>query len=557
MVKMFNRTLSTLFIVTTLLILCPLRGEAQQAFYFVSSLDDQLRIIDATTAVTVSSVTISLSGKVVKWANGLAKHPQTGQLFALLTLSSLECDIGPCARELVTIDPATGTATDVGNTGDAFAGLAFSSAGTLYGVTGDGAVAPETLYTLNTANAAKTLVGTLGNGDSGEAIAFNPDNGLIYHASGRKTRIFETINPSTLSITNVPLSGVVYLEGAALTYWQSQGVFLMIDTPPGFPPNLLRITPSGVVSCVGGVDHVDANGIVSCVGAVDHYGKGLAPTGPGATTFHVDCSLMSLEAAINAAQSGDTILVTGTCRENVLVRNDRVRVFLNGGGTAIISGSDPTRPTLDVRGKAISIQGFTITGGSSGIEVQRGANAVIDNNIIDSVGGPGVVVNQLAFAVMTHNTIRNNQGDGIVVKEGAAARIGFNSGNELLPSGNTIQMNSGNGITVASSSSARMTGNAINSNGDHGVEVMSGAQADISNNSINSNGGDGIFVTQDSAAQLGEDPGLFAAANSGTGNGGFGINCDFGGALEGLIGSLTGNTGATSLDASCPNSLSP
>ena len=75
----------------------------------------------------------------------------------------------------------------------------------------------------------------------------------------------------------------------------------------------------------------------------------------------------------------------------------------------MINGSDPTRPAIDIRGKAISIQGLTITGGSSGIEVQRGASAVIDNNTIDSSGGHGVVVNQLAFAVLTNNTIREQR----------------------------------------------------------------------------------------------------------------------------------------------------
>ncbi len=277
----------------------------------------------------------------------------------------------------------------------------------------------------------------------------------------------------------------------------------------------------------------------------------------GPKIVSVSCSNASFQQALEGASSGDTISVTGTCNENVLVRNDKVRVFLDGGGTAVINGSDPSRPAIDVRGKAVSIQGFTITGGANGIEVERGSNAVINNNTIDSMGGHGVVVNQQAFAVLTNNTIQNNAGDGVLVNEGAAARIGFNSGSELSPSANTIQMNNGNGITVVGSSSVRAVGNNINGNGGHGVIVMGSSQGDLSNNSIHNNGGDGIFVTQDSAVQLGEDPGLFAPANSGTNNGGFGISCDSGGALDGLIGSLTGVMGATNIDASCPNSLSP
>src|SRR5262249_14722442 len=148
-----------------------------------------------------------------------------------------------------------------------------------------------------------------------------------------------------------------------------------------------------------------------------------------------------LQAVIDKALPGDLISVSGICNENVLARNDKVRVFLDGKGMATINGLDPNSPALDIRGKAISVEGFTITGGSNRIAVQRGANAIIENNVIHNTGGDGVVVNQLAFAVLTTNTIQNNGGDGVVVREGAAARIGFNTGNELSSIGNTIQMN--------------------------------------------------------------------------------------------------------------------
>ncbi len=120
---------------------------------------------------------------------------------------------------------------------------------------------------------------------------------------------------------------------------------------------------------------------------------------------------------MNSASAGQTIRVTGTCDENLLVRNDKVRVFLNGGGTTTINGVDASKPALDIRGKAISVDGFTITGGSNRIEVQRGSNAVIKNNVIQDIGisssngipsesGNGVVVHQLAFAVLINNTIQ-------------------------------------------------------------------------------------------------------------------------------------------------------
>ena len=61
--------------------------------------------------------------------------------------------------------------------------LAFRANGTLWAVSGDGGSPAETLYTVNTSNAALTLQFALGNGADGETIAFH-GNGLMYHSSG-------------------------------------------------------------------------------------------------------------------------------------------------------------------------------------------------------------------------------------------------------------------------------------------------------------------------------------------------------------------------------------
>jgi hypothetical protein len=110
-----------------------------ETLYSVSRDDDLLRTIDPTNGSTLSSVTITLSGKTIFGANGLATDPGTGVLWAILKIS------GQSGRQLVTIDPDTGVATSVGNTGDRFAGLAFDSSGRLFGVTGDGAGVRENL----------------------------------------------------------------------------------------------------------------------------------------------------------------------------------------------------------------------------------------------------------------------------------------------------------------------------------------------------------------------------------------------------------------------------
>src|SRR4030095_13551268 len=98
------------------------------SLYSISRDDDLLRRVNPLTGATISSVAITLAGRGVSSGNGLATHPVTGQLFALLKLD------GQTGRQLVTINPTTGVATSIGDTGDQFAGLAFNSSGTLYGV---------------------------------------------------------------------------------------------------------------------------------------------------------------------------------------------------------------------------------------------------------------------------------------------------------------------------------------------------------------------------------------------------------------------------------------
>jgi hypothetical protein len=253
---------------------------AGRILYSVSRDDDFLRVVDPSTGGTVSSVPITLAGKVVSFGNGLATSPVTGQLFGLLTLA------GQSGRQLVTINPATGVAIGIGNTGDQFAGLAFNSSGTLFAVVGDkknsaAGLPPETLFTLNTSNAAPTQVLVLGRGNDGEAIGFNPNDGLIYHASGNDTggdgcvpfnpaicvEIFESVNPNTLAVTDIPLSGNYtprtenYLEVASLTHFIGN-VLLLADL------NLYKITTTGVVTLVGSMDHV-AKGLAFFNGPVE------------------------------------------------------------------------------------------------------------------------------------------------------------------------------------------------------------------------------------------------------------------------------------------------
>ena len=156
-------------------------------------------------------------------------------------------------RRLVTIDPLTGIATFLGGTGDRFAELAFDAAGTLYGVTGTSTdtLSPSTLYMLNTTDATPTLFLTLGNGlRGGESIAYNPVDGLLYHAP---VTVFESIDLSTLAINPIATLPDI-TEWSALTYTSFTTDFFVADVRD----NLYRLDGFGSYELVGRLDHASA-----------------------------------------------------------------------------------------------------------------------------------------------------------------------------------------------------------------------------------------------------------------------------------------------------------
>lgn len=231
--------------------------------------DDQLRRVDPTSGVTLSSVTITVpGGPSVVGANGLAVDITTGTMWAILAISG-------AGRQLATIDPATGTATIIGQLTDGFAGLAYDFfTGTLYGVTGDGANVPETLHVLDRTTAAASPVMPLGNGTDGESIVVEPLTGEMYHASGYSgtrnvDRIFERVEVAQTRVVPIPYFGHDQDEIVAMAPWVG-GTLLASD----LSDDLLLIQVNGAVTRLSTLDHT-AKGLAFPVPAQNtaHYGR--------------------------------------------------------------------------------------------------------------------------------------------------------------------------------------------------------------------------------------------------------------------------------------------
>lgn len=291
-----------------------------------------------------------------------------------------------------------------------------------------------------------------------------------------------------------------------------------------------------------------------------------------ARTVNLTCSAQkTITSAVQSLSPGDILRVSGTCNENVTIREELDRITIDGQGTATISGPDTTRPTVTIRGRNVTLTGFTITGGEDGINVGRGASATVVACTVENTGRTGIQVQQNGSVRVTNSTVQNNPQHGINVGQNSTARIGFLTfdGLETIPGGvgpNVIQGNGGHGVRVADSSDADVVQNTIRNNTDNGVFVDTVAHALIASNIIDDNGGDGIRVGRNSGVNLGRatagvcGPALDDAPNtttSGKGNTGFGVSCFINSYADGCLSSLTGDAGAKELLSGCFDTLDP
>lgn len=278
-----------------------------------------------------------------------------------------------------------------------------------------------------------------------------------------------------------------------------------------------------------------------------------------AATVTVDCDAGgSIGATLGSLKAGDTLAVSGTCRESVVIAAEVSRIALDGQTKATIHGTGPTADTIHVQGRNITIRGFTLTGGRDGIHLSGPASVVIDGNVIQG-NGRGIHLDKGSIGRIINNTVQNNRGVGINLIENSYARIGFLIPPDTALRPNRIQHNQGHGINVGRTSSAWIVGNTIANNRGSGVVVDRNSQADVVGNTIQGNGGDGISASHNSSLNLmsestsrREGPNQTDPAMK---NGAVGIRCSIGGYVVGPLGTLLGSEGAKQFDNTCVDRL--
>ncbi len=185
------------------------------------------------------------------------------------------------------------------------------------------------------------------------------------------------------------------------------------------------------------------------------------------TTIHVPADQPTIQAGINAASNGDTVLVSpGTYYENINFMGKAITLTsASGPAVTIIDGSNAYAAAATFSsGESLRsvLSGFTLRNGMPEVSIQN-SSPTVKGNVI--AGG------------ITYSS------DGL-----------YSSSGSPLIQGNLIAGNAGNGIVSWTDVGVQIIGNVIAGNGDSGINSQYAGGLDlIQQNSIIANGSDGIF----------------------------------------------------------------
>jgi hypothetical protein len=260
--------------------------------------------------------------------------------------------------------------------------------------------------------------------------------------------------------------------------------------------------------------------LLATVGAATPYAK--------AANLSVNCDKhesinQALRLLVKSNPQGpNRISVSGGCNENLVIQSTDRLTVITERGASITDGSGSSSAVVGIEDShSITVQGFTINGGSGGVNCGSASVCYLTGNTIQDSAGNGVFVSGGSNAFLESNVIQNNGGRGSIligrsqmsssndVFQGNAEQgVDVGSGSHLQTS-NSNFLNNAIGIRVGAAT-AQLGGGMISGNFGNGMTLLGNASVAFLGPTITGNGGVGVHLEDGSFAG-------FVAANV-TGN---------------------------------------
>jgi hypothetical protein len=229
-------------------------------------------------------------------------------------------------------------------------------------------------------------------------------------------------------------------------------------------------------------------------------------------------------------QGPNKITVSGDCNENLVVQSMDRLTLITGNGASITDSSSGSSAVVDIEDShSITVQGFTINGGSGGVNCGSASVCYLTGNTIQDAAGNGVSLSSGSHAFLESNVIQNNGGRGSIVS-GAS---------QMSSSNDVFQSNADHGVDVSGSyfeasnsnflnnavglrvglSTVQLRGGTISGNLGDGMTLLGNASVAFFGPTITGNGANGVHLEDGAFAG-------FVAANV-TGNlSGLDVDCE-------------------------------
>ena len=204
-----------------------------------------------------------------------------------------------------------------------------------------------------------------------------------------------------------------------------------------------------------------------------------------ASTIYVPDNYSTIQAAVNAASPGDTVIVRdGTFIENIEVYKSLTIRSEKGPDSTVVRAEYPDLPVFEIAANYVNLSGFTVKGAyeDHGIYLYSADYCSISNNIC-SENEDGILL-----IVSENNNISNND----CYLNNDSISIFLSNSNNI--SNNVCSDNGDDGIDLIMSNSNNISNNVCSDNEDYGIKLHMSENNNISDNNCPSNSCS-IFLT--------------------------------------------------------------